>query len=1156
MPDGKFPGQSDYNQIFGYGSYAEKPKPVEKLRPKEKDPKNFFEQKRNAWMDAMNDQKTASEIAQSIRGVMFAIPEGKTPRTEEETHAIYEDLEKLVRAEMTRMRLPGVYGKDLRFASFPSYLKERLFVFIDQLIPSNFLDNPTQDVKSLATIVSAEPESSLSRLEQKRRILHSSDRLAKFAEAVSAIFEDAPLDQGPMNRFFEAFEAAYEAPYRSYGFHSRWSPDDDASKERERAYQKELAEFQEQIKDDAFFDTTLDTIKQILLHEDGWSGEQAYSQFIYMSRTDRVEFLRVAPQFSEKGIDTLFLLKNQPFFKKADPSKEGFDMFQTREEKKMWLGQCLQAVLQVNNSSDQPFVEFVKDALVNPVLDQKKQTTIGSTQLKGISPRMAGEIDEDLDEGLDSSSPEVREAKYLQTHAKESLKNKLNGAVGGGYIYVSTFQKIEKLFGETGQEMIREFDQTSSHLIKDENLNNVVRFVGDAEVQRLLPNFHKQVVARIIEKVGVDTSVGESVARNFSFFLERPDAEALARKLSESLSTAQALYKSFLFGTLKPWQKDLMTEMETLYTSAVLNPPPPKSRSRGSGQTFLDSDPFEKHPQKYAGSSMRLGDVMSGKKTPEEVGLDLKPENVEFLREVNRVLDAEHQAFLQEVDASALIPPEDKIAYMNPSESLVKMNDIKDSIRTFLARYLAQSVVKRADRLTSKTFSLPLLENMIRDGYAKFLDVYATDIPLYDKLYDEFDSLRESGRSPLEVYLGRDGIYAYIGRKAQDATRKAVLGKEKVEGLRAEGEIVAIEPKYLVYPSYVRDYVDTGTKQEYLTYSGVTKDSDPLFYDTGYSGSIPQQIMEIMGFDRAQIEERIRLLSAPTDARRMRGIPASAKGEVIEKIENNPKSEQTASGLVKNPETKRITHSAAPASPEYQFKFSLIRQAIARHYLIQEKLHYEVPENTILDSEKFTLRIRSEYAEKLPDTFKANPIQFLEAQGTPEDGAVLMTLTDGTEVMARRVEWTKTKQAQTEYAILISAKKAGVPAAEPVGFVTGKSAEDESVILSKKIEGVPGKRFEKSLRESGKYSEDKIAELMRNLQGQIEAVTNLLKQTLNITGNWKVNDVAVQFNEETGVIERVIPLKWEQVKRRDEEKERRVRELIKDTGHRDEDEDD
>lgn len=275
-----------------------------------------------------------------------------------------------------------------------------------------------------------------------------------------------------------------------------------------------------------------------------------------------------------------------------------------------------------------------------------------------------------------------------------------------------------------------------------------------------------------------------------------------------------------------------------------------------------------------------------------------------------------------------------------------------------------------------------------------------------------------------------------------------------------------------------------------------------------------------------------------------RRMDSDAKHDVVEKIEGNPKSENTASGLVKDSETGRITHSAEPSSPKDQFQYSLIRQAIARHYLIQEKLHYAVPENTILDSEKFTLRIRSEYAEQLPDAFKQNPIQFLDAQGAGDEGVVLMKLKDGTDVMARRVEWSKTQEAQTEYAILISAKKLGLPAAEPVGFVTGKSVEDESVILSKKIEGVPSKQFEKKLRESGKYSSYKIAELLQDLQRQIKAVTELLKQTLNITGNWKVIDVAVQFNEETGVIEHVIPLKWEQVKRRDEEKEKRVMDMI------------
>ncbi|OGL63397.1 hypothetical protein A3C09_04385 [Candidatus Uhrbacteria bacterium RIFCSPHIGHO2_02_FULL_47_44] len=1144
MPDGSHPGYSGYNEKKGYGIHTEKPKPVENIRPPEKDPKNFFDRKRDEWMNAMNDRNLASDIAQSIRSVLFAIPEGKTPRTQEETHTLYEGIETLVRNKMISMRLSGLYGDDLRFVTLPPWYRKDFFEFIDHKIPSLLLDNPKQDLDSFAILESVDYVNDKTRWQQEHRdVIHSSERLAKFADAVSQIFIKGDYT---LRYFVNAFETSYAAPRRAYGFHRDWGWRDGAQQEREDAYEKEMVQFNEQVKDDALFDATIETLKQITLQNDSYQSEMDYEGFIRLTPEDRVEFLSKVPQFSAKGIGASFLLNHRAYFKNADPSKEGFAMFQTPKEKYEWLDRCLNAMFNGYSQKNNELVGmFVKEALANPVRDKKKQSGIGSAQLKGIDPRMASEIDEDLDEDQDDSSREAREANNLQRRAKEFVQKAMVSAIDNGYMSFDTFSKMEKLLGETGLKMAREFDRTAIQVIKDEDLGSAVGYVNDKKFGRYLPNTHKQFVARIIEKVGVDAWISESVAASFSSFINRPDAEELARKLSGKLSNAQALYKYFLDSSeSKPWQKNLMSEMEAMYTSAVLNPPPPKSRDFGTKETFLDADPYEKHPHKYGGSSMRLGDVMSGKKTPEEIGLDLNPENVEFLREANRILDEEHQAFLGAVDKSALIPPEDKIAYMNPKESLVKMNDVKETVRAFLARYLAQSVVKRTDQLTSKTFSSEALRVLIHDGYANFLDVYATDIPLYDKLYEEFDALREAGRSPLEVYLGRDGIYAYIGRKAQDAMRKAVLGKEKVEGLRAEGEVVTIEPKYLVYPSYVRDEVATDTKIEYLNYSGVTKESDPLFYDTGFSGSIPQQIMQIMGFDKAQIEERIRLLSAPTNARRMRGIPANATSDVVGKIEGNAKSEDTASGLVKNKETGRITHSARPARPEDQFKFSLIRQAIARHYLIQEKLHYKVPENTILDSEKFTLRIRSEYAEQLPDAFKNNPIQFLETQGTPEDGAVLMKLKDGTEVMARRVAWTKTEQAQTEYAILISAKKAGVPAAEPVGFVTGKSKEDESVILSKKIEGVPGKRFEKTLRESG-YTEEKIAELMRELQGQIEAVTSLLKQTLNITGNWKVNDVAVQFNEETGVIERVIPLKWEQVKRRDEEKEKRVRELIK-----------
>src|SRR3989344_820796 len=268
-----------------------------------------------------------------------------------------------------------------------------------------------------------------------------------------------------------------------------------------------MVQFNEQVKDDALFDATIETLKQITLQNDSYQSEMDYEGFIRLTPEDRVEFLSKVPQFSAKGIGASFLLNHRAYFKNADPSKEGFAMFQ-------------------------------KEALANPVRDKKKQSGIGSAQLKGIDPRMASEIDEDLDEDQDDSSREAREANNLKRRAKEFVQKAMVSAIDNGYMSFDTFSKMEKLLGETGLKMAREFDRTAIQVIKDEDLGSAVGYVNDKKFGRYLPNTHKQFVARIIGKVGVDAWISESVAASFSSFINRPDAEELARKLSGKLSNA------------------------------------------------------------------------------------------------------------------------------------------------------------------------------------------------------------------------------------------------------------------------------------------------------------------------------------------------------------------------------------------------------------------------------------------------------------------------------------------------------------------------------------------------------------------------------------------------------------------------------------------
>ncbi len=446
------------------------------------------------------------------------------------------------------------------------------------------------------------------------------------------------------------------------------------------------------------------------------------------------------------------------------------------------------------------------------------------------------------------------------------------------------------------------------------------------------------------------------------------------------------------------------------------------------------------------------------------------------------------------------------------------------------------------------------IDRIVVEGFNRYAKIYEVDVPLYDKLYEEFDNLRETGRYPLEVFLGRDGIYAWIGRRAQDVARRRKLGLDGRKKLKEKGEVIEISPRYIVYHRYFRDNLNYETKRQLLEQEGISPSADPLFYDTGYTGTIPEQIMKIMDFDQEDVEKRIRLLSAPSPHRRVKGIPENAREEIIEYIEHNAKLEECAEGLIVDKQTGKIRHIARPTSPEEQFYFSMVKQAIARHYWVKEHLHHEISGNVNADSEHYTIRIREEYAKLLPPDFLTNPQTYFQSHGKllkgskgegeyPDEEIVLFALNDGTEIVAKRIELRKAKEAKKEFSILIAAKKAGLPTAEPVGFISGKEDTDNSYLLMKKIEGISGRNFDKYLEGLGRFSIEKIHEIMAQIAEKNKQMAELFRSTLHIDKRWRIKDTVIEFNEETGEVGNVIPIDWERAQNYDPSSPKEIDEI-------------
>lgn len=345
-------------------------------------------------------------------------------------------------------------------------------------------------------------------------------------------------------------------------------------------------------------------------------------------------------------------------------------------------------------------------------------------------------------------------------------------------------------------------------------------------------------------------------------------------------------------------------------------------------QRYAKNDPYKQHPNRFTPKHNRLAiQIARIMRNPAMRGLAVGDEEIELnedsrnvLSEINKHVNSAYEAFL--ISAEQVMSSEELSALKG--EGKVRMAPLLRTCQWLIARLLAQLAGGDLQSLPSSlTAARELVEPIITEAFNRYLRVYQTDIPLYDKLYTMFDTLHKSEDTLLEVYLGRDGIYAYVGRKAQNAARAS------------SNKTLAIFPKYLVYPrGFVRD-LDDKTKQEFLAHAGITQESNPHFFDTGFRGTIPEDIMQVMQFDGGQIDRRIHLLSSDIENRRIPEVPEVAIDSLVGNIEYNAKLEMTATGLIK--EDDNIRHIAEPTPPEEQFLFLMILQAIIRHYWIHER---------------------------------------------------------------------------------------------------------------------------------------------------------------------------------------------------------------------------
>jgi|GEM_PF-1182304 len=922
----------------------------------------------------------------------------------------------------------------------------------------------------------------------------------------------------------------------------------------------------------------LDIISKSFRYDGGFTDASAFiNKFNKMTIEEQDKFIPIANKFLSVGVSPAVLISSINNFSEWDWSKSRWDLSKTgldmvREgdfkdpyyHRKEWLGSCASVWESIPNSIE------ITASFFNKVLSSRKIETVRKQEynvgnIKGLSAKELDEVQGDVDEELGikefKTTQEIHPAKELQEHATEVIKSTLE------ILYTNnnfdTIGKIKSLIPASSL-LISLLDQEKANSLTNHYLIKFIPSLG-SEKENILPLTFAKAREMIFDNLESSLDLADYFLENFDKFYKQSWAGEGIEKAISHYSVANKFIQAIDGAVWKnePWVEGLLVKAKVTIEEHHkqeydYNDYQYKYSQGNIG--FSEKDLYKSHPWLFDNKQAHLVSVLSNLMTnhgdvaqAESLGINAE-QIAPILEEMDSKINSSYKDFLNQIGSNPKISSEDKDAILKEGVS-ENMTSLLDNVRNFAWRYIIQSVEGDVTKISEMQNLVKIIDTVLAEGFKKYIKVHEIDIPLYDKLYEEFDNLRETGRYPLEVYLGRDGIYAWVGRRAQDVSRRRKLGLEGRRQLKERGEIVEINPQYTVYPRYFRDNLNYETKREFLEQEGISPEADPLFYDTGYIGTIPEQIMRLMDFSDEDIEKRIRLLSAPSSHRRVKGIAENARGEIIEYIEHNSKTENTAVGLIKDETTGRIRHIAEPTSPQEQFNYMMVKQAISRHYWLQEKLHHEPSGNVNLDSEHYTIRIRHEYEKLLPQNFVHDPKTYLTEHGEllkgsmgegkyPDEEIVLFKLEDGTEIVAKRIELRKSKEAKKEFSILISAKKAGLPTADPVGFLSGKTDSDSSYLLMKKLEGFSGRNFDKQLRAMNKYSEEQIKTIMQIIAQKNREVAELFRTTLKIDKHWRIKDTIIEFNQETGEVETVTPIDWERAQNYNQETSKEIDEII------------
>ena len=442
-----------------------------------------------------------------------------------------------------------------------------------------------------------------------------------------------------------------------------------------------------------------------------------------------------------------------------------------------------------------------------------------------------------------------------------------------------------------------------------------------------------------------------------------------------------------------------------------------------------------------------------------------------------------------------------------------KLGDIWPAYRRLVADYIA----------VMDEYGLP--EALERAAEA-FNQVLKVDTKYYDRLFAEWDAKRIGEREFQEVFLGRDGVYAYVARRAQLYARRRRLGMSS----HAAGGSLMEFPTYLVYPRGFRDELDDVVKDEYL-HPRIQNPDAAYYYDTGFTGTIPEDIMRVLGVSESDRDSRIRLLSASDRPRTVLGLKGDKpeRDQIVNTIEYHVKDEESAEGLYRT-EDGRLEPYSRPTNPDERLAFRMTQLALSRHYYTRELKNTE-PVNMGYEVKRLEgqreMRIDGEYSEavkgRLAELFSSHDIgaELLQSATSlkianpndPYPGEAVFELSVGgdTEVIVKNVVKAKQQGPIDEFEALLLLRKLGVDAPKPIArvFTSGQ----QGFVVMEKINGESGRTIREFFANNA-VSEANQRELMADALSRMRDIAETVRRDTGIDKPWRLKDFIIEYSRD------------------------------------------